>query len=234
MNNLTCTIQGERNSGTTFLTLLLKINGIDVFDGAEYNRLCFFWKHASPRDYLKLINERVVNIFIIRSLDEWLISMFYSGHSLAIPTALNFKEFLTYENLPSDYKCRGIEKTPYLPNGKVVNHTDFRKTVFEIRYEKIKSYLTYKAGHRDIVFVKLDYIRDKDNCYHFLNEMNKKYGLGITNIIPEITFNCKTGEPGNKKREYDIIIDEETRNLINRFKNDMVEEWVDNLTFEMS
>jgi hypothetical protein len=32
MTNITCTIHGERNSGTTFLAVLLKKNGIDVFE----------------------------------------------------------------------------------------------------------------------------------------------------------------------------------------------------------
>lgn len=230
MNNTICTIHGERNSGTTFLAVLLKENGIDVFEDVFHSKLMLHWKHAAPGDYLKLLNDRVINIFIIRSLDEWLISMFHNPHCIALSTDTCFKEFLTHENIPTGYVYKDEKK--FLLNGKIVNHTDFRKNIFEIRYEKIKSYISFVSEHSDVVFVKLDYIRDKNNCYHFLNELNKKYDLGITNIVPEITFNCKTGEPG-KKREYDTNIDEESRNIINRFKNDKVEDWVDNLTFEM-
>ena len=222
---------GERNSGTTFLTRLLQENGIDVFDGAEHKKLIFVWKHGKPQDYLKLISDRVINIFIIRSLDEWLISIFNNPHNMAQPKDLNFKNFLTYETVPSGYVSK--EHAFFLKNGKLHNHIDYRKDVFEIRYEKIKSYISFNTRHSDVVFVKLDYIRNKDNCHHFLNEMNKKYRLGMTNIIPEITYNVKSGEPG-KKGEYDTVIDEETRKIIDRLKNDIVEEWIENLTFEMS
>lgn len=221
---------GERNSGTKFLSRLLQKNGIDVFYGAEHKKLIFAWKHGKPQDYLKLINDRVINIFIIRSLDEWLISMFHNPYSISLLNDMTFKDFLTYENIPTGYIFK--DQGYYLINGKLLNEIDFRKDIFEIRYEKIKSYLSFHARHRDVVFVKLDYIRDRDNCYRFLNEMNKKYGLGMTNIIPEITYNLKTGE-SSKKREYDTIIDEETRNIIDNLKNNIVEKWVDDLTFEM-
>lgn len=191
----------------------------------------FAWKHGRPQDYLKLLNDRVVNIFILRSLDEWLISMFHNPHNMSIPDDLCFKDFLIYETIP--IACVDTDKAVFLANGKIQNHADFRKDIFEIRYEKIKSYLSFNSRHTDVVFVKLDYIRDKDNCYHFLNELNKTYDLGMTNIISEITYNVKTGKPG-KKREYDTIIDEETRKIIERLKNDKVEDWIEDLTFQMS
>ena len=191
----------------------------------------FVWKHGRPRDYLKLLNDRVVNIFILRSLDEWLISMFHNPHNMSIPEDLCFKDFLIYETIPIAYV--NTDRAVFLTNGKIQNHTEYRKDIFEIRYEKIKSYLSFNSRHSDVVFVKLDYIRDKDNCYHFLNELNKTYDLGMTNIISEITYNVKTGKPG-KKREYDTIIDEETRKIIERLRNDKVEDWIEDLTFEMS
>ena len=230
-NNITCTVYGERNSGTNFLSKLLQMNGVDVFCGAEHKKLIFAWKHGYPEDYLKLINERVVNIFIIRSLDEWLISMFHNPHTITISNDLSFEDFLTFENIPLGYayKHRGF----YLQNGKLQNVSDFRKDVFEIRYEKIKSYIEFNHKYKDVVFVKLDYIRNKENCRTFLEQLNIKYDLGMSDIIPEILINLKTGEPG-KKREYDTVIDEKTREIINRLKNDKVEEWVDKLTFQMS
>ena len=207
------------------------MNGVDVFCGAEHKKLIFAWKHGYPEDYLKLINERVVNIFIIRTLDEWLISMFHNPHTLALPSVVEFKEFLTYENIPLG--CSEPKRGFVLTNGKLQNITDFRKDIFEIRYEKIKSYIEFNHKYKDVVFVKLDYIRDKENCRTFLEHLNIKYGLGMSDIIPEILINLKTGEPG-KKREYDTIIDEETRKLIDRLKNDKVEGWIDELTFQMS
>ena len=209
----------------------MRKNGIDVFCGAEHKKLMFVWKHGRPRDYLKLLNDRVVNIFILRSLDEWLISMFHNPHNMSIPEDLCFKDFLIYETIPIAYV--NTDRAVFLTNGKIQNHTEYRKDIFEIRYEKIKSYLSFNSRHSDVVFVKLDYIRDKDNCYHFLNELNKTYDLGMTNIISEITYNVKTGKPG-KKREYDTIIDEETRKIIERLRNDKVEDWIEDLTFEMS
>ena len=207
------------------------MNGIDVFCGAEHKKLIFSWKHGYPKDYLKLINDRVVNIFIIRSLDEWLISMFHNPHTLALPDDINFKDFLTYENIPLG--CAVPKRGFVLTNGKLQNISDFRKDIFEIRYEKLKSYIEFNYKYKDVVFVKLDYIRDKENCRTFLEHLNIKYDLGMSDIIPEILINLKTGEPG-KKREYDTIIDDDTRKIIERLKNDKVEEWVDELTFQMS
>ena len=157
--------------------------------------------------------------------------MFHNPHNMSIPEDLCFKDFLIYETIPIAYV--NTDRAVFLTNGKIQNHTEYRKDIFEIRYEKIKSYLSFNSRHSDVVFVKLDYIRDKDNCYHFLNELNKTYDLGMTNIISEITYNVKTGKPG-KKREYDTIIDEETRKIIERLRNDKVEDWIEDLTFEMS
>jgi hypothetical protein len=213
------------------LANLLYKNGIDVFSGAEHKKLNFVWKHGYPHDYLKLLNEKVINIFIIRDLEEWLVSMFNNVHNIALPIDCSFQDFLVHELIPIGYINK--KRASFLKNGKLENYMDYRKDIFEIRYEKIKSYLAFSARHKDIVYVKLDYIQDKNNCYHFLNELNKYYGLGITNIIPEIKYNLKTGEPG-KKSKYDTIVDEECKKIIRRLKNDRVEEWIDNLTFEMS
>ena len=204
---------------------------MDVFIGSQHKKLNFAWKHGYPQDYLKLLNDRVVNIFIIRSLDEWLISMYHNPHNLILSKKVSFKDFLTHENIPAGYSDK--KHAYYSPDGKLKNISDFRKDIFEIRYEKIKSYIEFNCKHKDVVFVKLDYIRDKDNCYKFLDHINTKYELGMTDIISEIPYNLKTGEPG-KKREYDTVIDEEIRKIIDRLKNDKVEEWIDNLTFQAS
>jgi len=143
---------------------------------------------------------------------------------------MNFKDYLTHETIPIGYFDKNVAS--FLKNGKLENYMDYRKDIFEIRYDRIKSYLAFSARHNDVVYVKLEYIQDKDNCYHFLNELNKYYGLGLTNIISEIDYNIKTDEPG-KKRKYDTIVDEESKKIIKRLKNDRVEEWIDDLTYEM-
>ena len=63
-------IYGERNSGTNFLTTLL-INNFGekhVFeDHLDLNTsICYYWKHGYPDESFNVINERIINIFIIR------------------------------------------------------------------------------------------------------------------------------------------------------------------------
>ena len=94
-------VWGERNSGTNFLSEILKKNfefsRINVQGEVIYNdkktTLIKNWKHGIPNnDYKKELSMRVVDIFIFRKLNSWLISMNKNPYDL-IPIE-NFNDFL--------------------------------------------------------------------------------------------------------------------------------------------
>jgi len=121
-------------------------------------------------------------------------------------------------------------------NNKILNISDDNKTIFEIRYQKLKSYFKYAHNSKNIIFVSHDYIKDPSNCSKFLHAINKKYNLGIdeNHMINEITNHSVTHVKNSKSTQYDIKIQEEERKIIERYKDDEIEDWVNNLTFEMS
>lgn len=121
-------------------------------------------------------------------------------------------------------------------NKKILNSTDEGKTIFEIRKQKIISYLKYAQKNKNCVFVKYDYIKEPSNCSTFLRAINRKYNLHMNEneLVNEINYHTITHDYNIKQTNYNFKINENQQNLINRFKNDEIEEWVDNLTFEMS
>jgi len=205
---------------------LLEMNNVKAFHGIYYGRVAMLWKHKKPHDTLKVLAKRVVNIFIIRSLDSWLVSMYKNPYYLE-PEKCCFDCFLNKEQKST------IEM--YDPNSLIaINDDDNDKTIFDIRYSKIKSYFEYRKKHNDIVFVSLEYLQNNKNCEKFLKDLNQKYNLNIKNFVYEFPIHTKSGLKNIKNREYNITIGPKSRAIIDRFKNDKIEDWVNNLTFEMS
>lgn len=176
----------------------------------------------------------MIKIFIIRDLKPWLVSTYHNPYYLQKETCC-FTCFLKRKQI--------VNRDPNvwdvminIKNKKLINSTDDNKTIFQIRYQKIKSYLKFAQKNQNCVFVKYDYIKDPSNCHKFLCAINKKYNFGMNEneLVTGIDYHCVTGQPNMKQSNYSFKINENQQNLINRFKNDMIEEWVDNLTFEMS
>ena len=117
-------INGERNSGTNFLKFILKIHGFPVYVERYDKNICYHWKHGIPRSDVKKLNDRVIDIFIFRELNNWLISM--SKNTYLLHYHNNFKKFLTVKQ---SIKIRGL--IDYKTN-KHLNQTDNNKTIFEI------------------------------------------------------------------------------------------------------
>jgi hypothetical protein len=224
-----CTVNGERNSGTTFLSLLLQRHGLLTYDGLNVYKLQLTSKHDFPGPELKLVGDRVVNFFIIRDLDEWLISMFSTPYYL---TRCAYQPFLGFlfdpvqlsrnDNIPIDIKTL-----------KISNYSDEFKTVFDIRYEKIKSYLKYFQENDNVVIVRLKYLQNEENCIHFMKQVSEKYGFNISIFYGGIDTHVKTNEPNVKNHSYPTKITSIERAIINLKKNEEIEKYVNNLTFEM-
>lgn len=212
-------------------------NSIKVFDGAHVNNLSFIWKHGYPSkvvDNLSLSQKPIIKIFIIRDLNSWLVSMYHKPYYLQRETCC-FTCFLKRKQI--------VNKDPDVwdvminyKNKKILNSTDEGKTIFEIRKQKIESYLKFAQKNENCVFVKYDYIKDPSNCSKFLCAINRKYNfcMNENEFVAEIDYHCTTGQPDIKHSNYNLKIDETQQNLINQLKKDEIEKWVENLTFEMS
>lgn len=90
-------INGERNSGTNFLNNVLKQNKFPSYVEMVKQKVCYHWKHGIPREDVKLLNDKVIDIFIFRTLEEWLISMYHNVYHLKRMN--NFHDF--FNNQPT-------------------------------------------------------------------------------------------------------------------------------------
>ena len=86
-------INGERNSGTNFLNKILYINNFPTYKDKSNRNKIYYWKHGIPTDDYKKLDEKVVDLFIFRNLEDWLIS--FSNNHYHLEKHNNFKDFLT-------------------------------------------------------------------------------------------------------------------------------------------
>ena len=178
------------------------------------------------------MSNKTITLFIIRDLKKWLVSMYDKPYYME-KSWNNFNEFLKTKHkscINSKYYDKDLRNAF---NNKVINNLDNDKDIFEIRYKKLKSYFEYTQTNKNCVFVKLEYIQNKNNCEIFLKALNKKYELNLNedNLTTEIPYHCvnmtcEKTVPTHSITNEDLVIIEQN-------KNDEIEEWVDNLTFEM-
>jgi hypothetical protein len=228
-NHAHCTVSGERNSGTTFLAELLRKHGLIVYDGLCVYNLQLTWKHDFARNDLKLVGPNPVNIFIVRDLDKWLITTYHKPYYLHMERYEPLFGFIFRKQRLS--KRPNIAKT--VRDGKVLNHTDENKTIFEIRYEKLQSYIKFFNENTNVVIVKLEYLQNEENCIYFMQQLSQKYGFKFQTIYGCMDKHTKTGRPNEKNIKYSTVICPLTRAIINLKKNEELENYVNNLTFEM-
>lgn len=215
-------INGERNSGTNFLDEILKINNFPTYVQKIKNNIVYHWKHGVPSEDYKELNEKVVDLFIFRNLEDWLIS--FSINNYHLKNHNNFNDFLTLpqisnENILLDYRTN-----------ECLNKDDNGKTVFQIREYKFNKIMEYKKNNKDVILVNLSFIQNPKNLSQFLGFLSDKYipKLKINNYINNIQH---TKEGSNKQnRTYNININE-YRDIIDSNKNHEIENFINNLTF---
>ena len=216
-------INGERNSGTNFLAEILKINKFPFYVDTIKNNVISHWKHGVPNDDYKNLDEKVVDLFIFRNLDDWLISMFYNPYELQHVRWQNeFDLFLNIKQLSNNYWKNCYNET--------INKDDNGKTIFQIRAYKFNKIMEYKKKNKDVILVNLSFIQNDKNLSEFLDFISDKYipKLKIKNYILNIkhTKNNLT----QKNRIYNINADK-YRDIINSNKNDEIENFINKLTF---
>ena len=222
-------IYGERNSGTNFLTNLLKLNfeGITIYDNVHVNkREIYAWKHSVPCYQFKNNLPYVVDFIIFRELNSWLISMFKNPYHLSYDAPeKNFERFITKvqksETLHNTKWIDSITKQPISVN-------DDNKSIFEIRYFKFHKTMKYFEDNKNVILVNLSYLQNDENCKQFIHEIQKRYNL---NISPPKLITKHTKENTIKKnRKYDVDINKYNE-IIKKHKNTTVENIIENLRF---
>ena len=216
-------INGERNSGTTFLTKILEINNFPHYVHEISGQVISHWKHGVPNNNYKKLDEKVVDLFIFRNLDAWLISMFKNPYELNKSVFNNdFNLFLNTKQLSYNYwkNC----------NNEVLNTDDNGKSIFEIRYYKFNKIMEYKNNNKDVILVNLSFIQNEKNLSQFLDFLSEKYipKLKVNNYL----LNIKHTKDGSnqKNRTQEININNHT-DIVNSNKNEEIETFIDNLTF---
>jgi hypothetical protein len=215
-------INGERNSGTNFLERILSKNNFPTYSQKITKRIVYHWKHGIPSIDYKELDEKVVDLFIFRNLEDWLIS--FSKNPYHQKKHNNFKDFLTLQQISNEKNL-----LDYRTN-KLLNEDDNGKTIFEIREYKFNKIMEYKKNNKDVILVNLSFIQNEKNLSQFLDFLSEKYmkTLKVDNYICNI--NHTKNNKNNKNRTYDIDINE-YKDIVDSNKNEEIENFINSLTF---
>lgn len=215
-------INGERNSGTNFLEQILSKNNFPTYSQEIIGEIVYHWKHGIPCVDYKELDEKVVDLFIFRNLEDWLIS--FSKNQYHQKTHNNFKDFLTLEQISNE-----TELLDYRTN-EILNEDDNGKTIFQIREYKFNKIMEYKKNNKDVILVNLSFIQNEKNLSQFLDFLSEKYmkTLKVNNYICNI--NHTKDNTNNKNRTYDIDINE-YRDIVDSNKNENIENFINSLTY---
>lgn len=223
-------IWGERNSGTNYLEKIIGHNFGNIFVHDIIDNVYYYWKHGIPHNSIKnyFNEETIVDIFIFRNLDEWLLSMYNNQYNLKYID--KYDEFLTCK--------QSITENKYLDfiTNKPINYDDNEKTIFEIRYHKYKHIIDYYNNNNNVILVNLSYLQENnENVLVFLTNINNKYNLNKSEYTTDFIHTKKLFDKSitnEKKRTYIQPIDMCLYNkIIDLNKNNDVEKFIDNLQF---
>lgn len=235
-------INGERNSGTNFLHHILQKNNFPTYSQTMKENTLYHWKHGVPSIDYKELDEKVVDLFIFRNLEDWLKSFSKNPHHLK--RRKNFKDFLTFPQISTENKF-----VDYRTN-KRLNEDDNGKTIFQIREYKFNKIMEYKKNNKDVILVNLSFIQNDKNLSQFLHFLHNKYmkeetgaeddeggevGDGDERKILKVkNFKCNMkhtkDQSNNKNRTYNIDINEYI-DIIDSNKNEEIENFINSLSF---
>jgi hypothetical protein len=217
-------INGERNSGTNFIAQILLKNNFPTYVHEYNDNTCKLWKHGIPTEDIKLLDDEVIDIFIFRELEEWLVSMYHNVYQLK-----KFDNFISFLTLNQE----STEEVIDYKTNKCLNEDDNNKTIFEIRYYKFKKILEYRENNKFIILVNLKFLQNKKNLIYFLEQLNNKYMNNSinNNYITEIPH-TKTLVSNSVNQKYNIELDN-YKDIINAHKNEEIETFINNITFNI-
>jgi len=214
-------INGERNSGTNFLKNLLEINFGGSFEQEIRKNVKYFWKHGIPSNLIKKKFPGIVDIFIFRELNPWLISMFKNPYHL--------KKFNIFKNFLTKKQESVEKKFIDFRTKKTINIDDNNKTIFQIRYFKFKKMFEYLENNNDVVIINLECLQNDILCKRFLEKLQEEYGFKpkVDEFITNIPH-TKSKKDNQKNRDYGIDISP-YQNIIDKNKYPEIEKNIHNL-----
>ena len=217
-------VNGERNSGTNFLHLILDKNNFPVYDqkAKRNGRIFYQWKHGVPTDDYKNLDVKVVDLFVFRNLEDWLISFYKNPYH--VEKFKNFSDFLT---LPQRTKKH---KLYYSKTNKCINIDDNGKTIFQIREYKFKKIMEYKKRNNDVILINLSFIQNEKKLLQFLKFLSSKYLPNLKFDNYSLSIKHTKNSLNIKNRNYDIDISK-YQEIINSRKNEEMEKFINNLTY---
>jgi hypothetical protein len=215
-------INGERNSGTNFLENILDKNGFPTYGHEIKNNIVYHWKHSVPTEDYKKLDEQVVDLFIFRNLEDWLISFYMNPYHLKRNN--NFKNFLTLRQKSTETKLFDYRTNDYL------NKDDNGKTIFQIREYKFNKIIKYKEKNKDVILINLLFIQNSENLSQFLDFLSNNYIPKLKNNNYITNINHTKDNSNKKNRSYNLNINEYI-DIINSKKNKEIENFINNLTF---
>jgi hypothetical protein len=225
-------ITGERNSGGTFLHKLIEKNLKNTLNQKKIGKICYFWKHSIPSKKIFFKDETLIDIFIVRDLYSWLVSMYNNPYHLQ--KFDDFKKFLTQKQVSNETNLYCVTDNNEV---KQLNYEDNNKNIFEIRYYKYNKMVEYFRNNDNVILVSHSYLKNNDNCKIFLDKINEIYKLNITNKWEFIDYYAKkTNQKTNgKESKYNFFCSkndiEDYKKIINGMKNHKIEYMINNLSF---
>lgn len=212
-------IFGERNSGTSYLTALLRKNFEEktvvhtVISKNRKGATLRHWKHGHPADSLyREYGPNTIVIFVVREVVSWLRSMYKNPYELR---KLNsFKKFIAAKQVPDTIQIDA-------DTGRAVSDSDKDKTIFDIRYQKLESYFQFLAKHQNCVLVSLHYLQS--HTADFLEQLESRFQLkrlqpGWITCLPHTktstSIQNRAHQIADFSDEYQNFVNGETENRI--------------------
>ena len=202
-------IYGERNSGTNFLYQLIEQNIKNIKLHSPYYKSETGWKHSYPR--LNLFNDKINStlfIFIIRDLRPWLISMYKTPYHLK---KINNKDLFLINKIKANEERKDHDVN--------IIKKETNINIFELRYNKIKSYIDTFDNVKNAIFINLEDIQI-DYGKKFINLISNKFKLSKTQKFNIILRHTKTKEKKQNNKNKIIFKDNIIHQKINlKFEN---------------
>ena len=152
-------------------------------------------------------------VFIIRDLEPWLKSMYTTPYNLKKPN--NIELFLKEKLISTDgRKDHDIN----------IYTEETNKTIFELRYYKLNSYINILKNVKNAIIVNLEDLQ-KDEGRKFIFTLHDTFQLSMLSKFYPITRHTKTEEK-TQNRRICIMLD---TNIINNGQNSELEKFVKNL-----
>lgn len=196
---------GHANEDVDFETFLVKRNTVE------------------KKSSLSLNKNNIPKIFI-----RWFYSLSFNYTSTSNIKNNHLRSFLNnkvkfdrlFYPFPTNY-LRDHKHKNYL------NFSDQSKNIFEIRYDKLRSYFSYGLS-KDCIFILLDDIQDKSKCKLFLDKLSYDFNLNRKKL-DLIERNLKTYSL-SKNTKYNLNI-EPYKDLISGYYDNDLENHFKNLSY---